>query len=72
MSKASGIFINLLLFLPMHDYYIFPYACVDVISIAMLKLFRVAPPLLAGLESYYNLVDMLSYAKIKYFSKTRF
>ena len=24
-------------------WYIFPYACVDVISIAMLKLFRVAP-----------------------------
>ena len=43
----------------------FPYACVEVISIAMLKLFRVAPRLLAGLESYHILVDMLSHAKIK-------
>ena len=59
---------------------IFVYACFLYFSLSMCRCYwyhygktvQSSTPILAGLESYYNLVDMLSYAKIKCFSKTRF
>ena len=69
--KASGIFINFLLFC---------LCMINVFSLSMCRCYwyhygetiQSSTPLLAGLESYFNLVDMLSYAEIIFFSKTRF
>ena len=69
--KASGIFINFLLFC---------LCMINVFSLSMCRCYQYryaetvqsSTPILVDLESYYNLVDMLSYAEIKCFSKTRF
>ena len=58
---------------------IFGLCMFDIFSLCMCRCYQYcyaetvwsSTPILAGLESYNNLVDMLSYAKIKCFSETR-
>ena len=67
-SKASGTFIKFLSILSMHDQYIFLSMCRSQQN-CYAKTIQNSTPILVGLESYYNMVDLLSYANDESFTK---